>query len=134
MDAFCHSTCTSSVIPYRHLNELHLALQVRILVKRDELTFEGIKQFYVNVEREEWKLDTLCNLYQTLAITQSVIYANTKRKVHRNSSDMLHAFTPLQCRTANMPKGVAYVPAGTFAAYVGLPAASWVRAGDRFRA
>lgn len=54
---------------------------VRILVKRDELTLEGIKQFYVNVEREEWKLDTLCDLYQTLAITQSVIFLNTRRKV-----------------------------------------------------
>lgn len=56
-------------------------LQVRILVKRDELTLEGIKQFHVNVEREEWKLDTLCDLYETLAITQSVIFANTRRKV-----------------------------------------------------
>eukprot|EP00879_Flechtneria_rotunda_P008043 GHRR01008425.1.p1 GENE.GHRR01008425.1~~GHRR01008425.1.p1 ORF type:complete len:412 (+),score=132.68 GHRR01008425.1:130-1365(+) len=54
---------------------------VRILVKRDELTLEGIKQFYVNVEREDWKLDTLCDLYETLAITQSVIFANTRRKV-----------------------------------------------------
>ena len=35
---------------------------VRILVKRDELTLEGIKQFYVNVDKEEWKLDTLCDL------------------------------------------------------------------------
>lgn len=54
---------------------------MRILVKRDELTLEGIKQFYVNVEKEEWKLDTLCDLYETLAITQSVIFANTRRKV-----------------------------------------------------
>jgi len=54
---------------------------VRILVKRDELTLEGIKQFYVNVEREDWKLETLCDLYETLAITQSVIFANTRRKV-----------------------------------------------------
>ena len=43
---------------------------VKILVKRDELTLEGIKQFYVNVDKEEWKLDTLCDLYETLAITQ----------------------------------------------------------------
>ena len=54
---------------------------MRILVKRDELTLEGIKQFYVNVEKEEWKLETLCDLYETLAITQSVIFANTRRKV-----------------------------------------------------
>merc|ERR1712232_466044 len=53
----------------------------RILVKRDELTLEGIKQFYVAVEREEWKLDPLCDLYETLTITQAIIYANTRRKV-----------------------------------------------------
>jgi len=54
---------------------------VRILVKRDELTLEGIKQFYVSVEREEWKLETLCDLYDTLNITQAVIFCNTRRKV-----------------------------------------------------
>merc|ERR1711963_882258 len=30
---------------------------VRILVKKEELTLEGIRQFYISVEREEWKLD-----------------------------------------------------------------------------
>merc|ERR1712071_172711 len=54
---------------------------VRILVKKDELTLEGIRQFYVAVEREEWKLDTLCDLYETLTITQAIIYCNTRRKV-----------------------------------------------------
>ncbi|KAF9949676.1 translation initiation factor eIF4A, partial [Mortierella alpina] len=39
---------------------------IRILVKKDELTLEGIKQFYVAVEKEEWKLDTLCDLYETV--------------------------------------------------------------------
>jgi translation initiation factor 4A len=54
---------------------------IRILVKRDELTLEGIKQFYIAVEKEEWKLDTLCDLYETLTITQAIIYCNTRRKV-----------------------------------------------------
>jgi len=53
----------------------------KILVKRDELTLEGIRQFYVNVEREDWKLDTLVDLYDTLNITQAVIFCNTRRKV-----------------------------------------------------
>merc|ERR1712142_230507 len=52
-----------------------------ILVKKEELTLEGIKQFFVNVSREEWKLDTLCDLYETLTITQAVIFCNTRRKV-----------------------------------------------------
>merc|ERR1711972_761364 len=54
---------------------------VRILVKKDELTWGGIRQFYVAIEKEEWKLDTLCDLYETLTITQAIIYCNTRRKV-----------------------------------------------------
>lgn len=54
---------------------------IRILVKRDELTLEGIKQFYIAIDREEWKLETLCDLYATLTITQAIIYCNTRRKV-----------------------------------------------------
>lgn len=54
---------------------------VRILVKKAELTLEGIKQFYIAVEKEEWKLDTLSDLYETVTITQAVIFCNTRRKV-----------------------------------------------------
>jgi len=54
---------------------------IRILVKKDELTLEGIKQFSVAIDREEWKLDTLCDLYETLTISQAVIFCNTRKKV-----------------------------------------------------
>ena len=37
------------------------------------------------VEKEEWKFDTLCDLYDTLTITQAVIFCNTKRKVGRTT-------------------------------------------------
>merc|ERR1711934_478221 len=53
----------------------------RILVKRDELTLEGIKQFYIGVDKNEWKLETLCDLYETLTITQAIIYCNARRMV-----------------------------------------------------
>jgi len=42
---------------------------LKILVKRDELTLEGIKQFFVAVEKEDYKFETLCDLYDTLTIT-----------------------------------------------------------------
>ena len=54
---------------------------IKILVKRDELTLEGIKQFFVVVEKEGWKFETLCDLYDTLTISQAVIFCNTKDKV-----------------------------------------------------
>jgi len=54
---------------------------VRILVRKEELTLEGIRQFFINVDKEEWKFDTLCDLYSTLSIAQSIIFCNTRRKV-----------------------------------------------------
>lgn len=54
---------------------------IRILVKRDELTLEGIRQFFIAVDKEDWKLDTLCDLYETVTITQAVIFCSTRRKV-----------------------------------------------------
>ena len=61
---------------------------VKILVKRDELTLEGIRQFYINMEQEDWKLGTVCDLYETLTITQSIIYCNTRRKVEWLAAEM----------------------------------------------
>jgi ATP-dependent RNA helicase len=67
---------------------------IRILVRRDELTLEGIKQFFIAVEKEEWKFDTLCDLYDTLTITQAVIFCNTKQKVDWLAAKMKeHNFT-----------------------------------------
>lgn len=53
---------------------------VRILVKRDELTLEGINQYYIALEWEEWKLDVLMDLYESVTIAQCIIYVNTQRK------------------------------------------------------
>lgn len=54
---------------------------VKILVKRDEISLDVIKQYYVNVDKEDWKFDTLCDLYDSLTITQCVIFCNTRKKV-----------------------------------------------------
>jgi translation initiation factor 4A len=54
---------------------------LRILVKQEEITLEGIRQFYINCEREQWKFDVLCDLYDTLNIAQAVIFSNTRKKV-----------------------------------------------------
>merc|ERR1711879_578453 len=60
----------------------------RILAKRDELTLEGIQQFYVALEKEQWKLDVLCDLYETLTISQSIIYCNTRRGAEQLAREM----------------------------------------------
>merc|ERR1740129_2713053 len=62
----------SATMPHEVLEMTHKFMNkpFRVLVKRDELTLEGIKQFFVAVEREQWKFDTLCDLYDTLTIMQ----------------------------------------------------------------
>ncbi|KAI3655889.1 hypothetical protein MP638_006677 [Amoeboaphelidium occidentale] len=77
---------------------------VRVLVKRDELTLEGIKQFFVAVEREEWKFDTLCDLYDTLTITQAVIFCNTRRKVDWLTEKMREANFTVSSMHGEMPQ------------------------------
>lgn len=61
---------------------------IRILVKKDELTLEGIKQVYVNVEEERYKFDTLCDIYDAVTIQQAVIFCNTRKKVETLTRDM----------------------------------------------
>jgi len=77
---------------------------VRVLVKRDDLTLEGIKQFFVAVEREEWKLDTLCDLYDTLTITQAVIFVNTKHKADYLTEQMREKNFTVSCMHGDMPQ------------------------------
>jgi len=49
-------------------------------VKKEQLTLEGIKQFYITVDKEEWKLHTLIDLYNTISVSQAIIFVNRKEK------------------------------------------------------
>lgn len=77
---------------------------IRILVKRDELTLDGIKQFFVAVEKEEYKFETLCDLYDTLTITQAVIFCNKKKKVEWLAQKMREANFTVSYMHGGMPQ------------------------------
>jgi len=53
---------------------------VKILVKPEKVTVEGIKQFYLGIESETWKLETLFDLYERLQISQTIIFVNSINK------------------------------------------------------
>eukprot|EP00558_Chaetoceros_sp_UNC1202_P009903 CAMPEP_0197235852 /NCGR_PEP_ID=MMETSP1429-20130617/3176_1 /TAXON_ID=49237 /ORGANISM="Chaetoceros sp., Strain UNC1202" /LENGTH=409 /DNA_ID=CAMNT_0042694551 /DNA_START=32 /DNA_END=1261 /DNA_ORIENTATION=+ len=94
----------SATMPLEVLEVTHRFMRepVRILVKKDELTLEGIKQFYIAVDREDWKLDTLCDLYETLTITQAIIYCNTRRKVDWLREEMQNRDFTVSCMHGDM--------------------------------
>eukprot|EP01060_Flectonema_neradi_P039289 TRINITY_DN85_c0_g1_i1.p1 TRINITY_DN85_c0_g1~~TRINITY_DN85_c0_g1_i1.p1 ORF type:complete len:405 (+),score=105.84 TRINITY_DN85_c0_g1_i1:79-1293(+) len=77
---------------------------IRILVKKEALTLEGIKQFYVAVE-EEYKLETLMDLYDSVSIAQSVIFCNTRRKVDWLADKMNKKEFTVSYMHAEMQKG-----------------------------
>jgi len=60
----------------------------KIFVKRDELTLEGILQYYVDVGHSDYKFETICDLYDALNISQSVIFCSTIRRVEYLAEEM----------------------------------------------
>ena len=75
---------------------------LRILVKSEQLTLEGIKQFYVFIKKEEDKFDTLCDLYGTIAVTQAMIYCNSKKKVEMLKNKLLDNNFTVECIHGDM--------------------------------
>ena len=102
----CQIVLISATLPAEILEMTNkfMTEPVKILVKRDELTLEGIKQFFVAVEKEEWKFDTLCDLYDTLTITQAVIFCNTKKKVDWLTDKMRRANFTVSAMHGDMPQ------------------------------
>jgi len=73
----------SATMPPEALDITHnfMTNPLKILVKQEEVTLEGIRQFFINCEKEDWKLETLFDLYDTLNIAQAVIFCNTRKRV-----------------------------------------------------
>jgi translation initiation factor 4A len=72
----------SATIPTEMSSLFDLILKpdfIKILVKDDELTLDGIKQYYVHID-ERYKIDALMDLYKFISIGQAIVYCNKKNK------------------------------------------------------
>ena len=54
---------------------------VKISVKTEQLTLEGISQYYVAIEDDRQKYATLKDLYSVISMSQCIIYCNSVRRV-----------------------------------------------------
>ena len=54
---------------------------VRVLVKSEQLTLEGISQHFVALENDDQKYDTLKDLYGIFSLSQCIIYCNSVKRV-----------------------------------------------------
>lgn len=63
------------------LTEKFMRNPVKIIVKAEQLTLEGIKQYFVNLEDDNMKYETLKDLFSTFSVAQCIIYCNSVRRV-----------------------------------------------------
>jgi len=61
---------------------------VRILVEAEKLTLDGIRQFYVDCVKEDWKFETVMDLYESFSIAQAVIFCNSRRRAEALAARM----------------------------------------------
>jgi translation initiation factor 4A len=77
---------------------------VKIIVKKEMLTLEGIKQYYIAVDDDRQKYATLKNLFSYLSVSQCIIYCNSVRRVSDLYEAMKEDEFPVCCIHSNMEK------------------------------
>jgi translation initiation factor 4A len=77
---------------------------VRILVKSEMLTLEGISQFHINIEDDQGKYLTLKDLYESLSVSQCIIYCNSVKRVQDLYQALLEDGFPVAAIHSSMDK------------------------------
>lgn len=74
----------SATIPLElnNLTNKFMRNPIKILVKSEQLTLEGIQQYYIAIENDNHKYDALKDLYSTISVSQCIIYCNSVKRVH----------------------------------------------------
>jgi translation initiation factor 4A len=77
----CKLAMFSATMPVEVLDLASTLLKspVKILLPAEEVRLEGIKQYHIPVDKDEWKYDTLCDLYKHLSVNQAIIFVNKKK-------------------------------------------------------
>jgi translation initiation factor 4A len=78
---------------------------VKICIKAESLTLEGIKQYYIAVDDDKIKYLTLKDLYHHISVAQCIIYANSVKRVIDLYEAMNEDGFPVCCIHSNMEKG-----------------------------
>jgi translation initiation factor 4A len=77
---------------------------VKILVKSEQLTLEGIVQHLIALEDDSHKYNTLKDIFLMVSVTQSIIYCNSIKRVTDLHEAMLQDNFPVCCIHSGMEK------------------------------
>ena len=88
----------------QHLSEKFMRNPLKILVKNESLTLEGINQYYIALEDDNSKFETLKDLFKTLSVNQTIIYCNSIKRVTDLSEALTTEGFSVSCIHSNMEK------------------------------
>jgi len=77
---------------------------MKILVKNQQLTLEGIKQYYISLENDAQKYETIKDLFNSISVSQCIIYCNSVRRVNDLYDAMTNDGFPVCQIHSNMSK------------------------------
>ena len=77
---------------------------IKILVKSEALTLEGIRQYYVALNDDGQKYVTLKDIFNIISVSQSIIYCNSIKRVSDLTDAMIKDGFPVCCIHSNMEK------------------------------
>lgn len=84
------------------LTEKFMRNPVKVLVKAEQLTLEGISQYYVGLDSDEQKYECLKDIFSSLSMAQCIIYCNSVRRVQ----DLYDAMTADNYPVAQIHSGM----------------------------
>lgn len=84
------------------LTEKFMNEPVNILVKSGMLTLEGLKQYYIQLEDDQQKYETLKDLYSVISLSQCIIYCNSVKRVQDLNDAMKQDEFPVSCIHSKM--------------------------------
>ena len=87
----------------QELTDKFLRHPVKILVKADQLTLQGIAQYYINLEDDLQKYETIKDLFSSLTVSQAIIYCNSTRRVDDLQEAMTSDNFPVKKIHGKMP-------------------------------
>ncbi len=88
----------------QELTSKFLRSPIKILVKAEQLTLQGIAQYFINIEDDVQKYETLKDLFSSLAISQAIIYCNSTRRVDDLQEAMENDNFPVKKIHGKMPE------------------------------
>jgi translation initiation factor 4A len=91
-------------VEIQSLTDKFMREPVKILVKTESITLEGIKQYYIALEDDSQKYETIKDIFESISLSQCIIYCNSIKRVNDLNEALIKDGFPVCCIHSGMEK------------------------------